>query len=103
MAACGMASEVNGFKSCSILDALACDINGSCNMASQLKAIKAATGMAIEILPKMATNCVRIILIIKAASSAICAILEPLRCCTVEANAAAVIAGCLVATVKCKT
>ena len=98
-----MAKEVNGFRSCSVLLAFACVISGSCSPVAQAHAIKAATGMAIEIFPKIAMNWVRIILIINAANSAICAVLEPLRCCTVAARAAAVIAGCLVATVKCKT
>ncbi|MPN53167.1 hypothetical protein SDC9_200831 [bioreactor metagenome] len=63
----------------------------------------AAVGMAMEILPIMAMNWVRMMLMISAASSAICVVLEPLVCCTVAASAAAVMAGCLVATVKCKT
>ena len=98
-----MAKEVKGFKSCKTFAAFAWLSSGSCIPVAHAQVINAATGMAIEILPKIAINCVRIMLIISAANSAICAVFEPLRCCTVAASAAAVIAGCLVATVKCNT
>ena len=61
--------------------------------------ISSAIGMAIEILPIMAINWVRMISTTNSVSLVNCAALRPFTSEMVEAMAAAVMAGCLVATV----